>query len=122
MDGGAIGQLLAGAGKNLLKVGLRLVELVFLHGAQTCLVILHSLCKTRVVTDRFLGCGLLCHLQNSSCTLRKYPLIYIFDGTTLTSSSGFRHIQNRFCDRRFRVLMLQLWKTEFRMEQFILGF
>src|SRR5580700_6440319 len=69
---GAVCQFLAAPADHFLEVGLRLVEFVFLHRAQTGLVILHSLCKTRVVADRFLRCGLLCHLQNSSCTLRMY--------------------------------------------------
>ena len=40
---GAVGEFLAGAADDLLKMGLRLVELVFLHRAQTGLVVLDGL-------------------------------------------------------------------------------
>src|SRR5690349_20856980 len=49
MSSGAVCQFRTGAGYNLLKMALGFVELVFLHGAQSRLVILHSLCKTGIV-------------------------------------------------------------------------
>src|ERR1700722_20700207 len=71
VNGSSVCKLLAGARENLLQVGFRLVEFVLLHGAQTRYIVLHSLCKTRIVAYRFLRGGLLGHLQNSSCALRK---------------------------------------------------
>ncbi len=54
-------KFLAGAGNGLLQQAFSFVELALLHGAQSGLVVLHSLCKTRVFVHRFLGRRFLCH-------------------------------------------------------------
>ena len=56
MNGGAVGQFLAGPGEHLLEKRLRLVELVLLHGAQSSFVVLQSLRVARIFRDAaFLG-------------------------------------------------------------------
>ena len=57
---GAVCQLLARAGNYFLKVALGFIEFVLLHGPEAGFIVLHSLCKTRILGDSFLR-GLLCH-------------------------------------------------------------
>ena len=52
MDGGPVGQFLAGAGEHFLKQRFRLLELVFLQSAQSGFVILQGLSDAGVVRDR----------------------------------------------------------------------
>jgi hypothetical protein len=51
VDGGAVGELFAGSWDYLLQRGAGFVEFVLLHGTQPGLIVLHSLCKTWVVTN-----------------------------------------------------------------------
>ncbi len=51
MNGGAVDQLLAGTGQHLLKMRLRLVELVLLHGAQAGFIALQGLGDAGIVRD-----------------------------------------------------------------------
>src|ERR1700716_1380661 len=55
MKGGAVGKFLDGTANDLLKMRLRLIGLVLLHGAQSGFVTLQSLRITRVIRQ-----GLLC--------------------------------------------------------------
>ena len=66
VHGDAIRQFLAGTGHSLLQVAFGLVKLALLHGAQPSLVVLHSLCKTRILVHWFLGGSFLGHPQNPS--------------------------------------------------------
>src|SRR5215469_14599247 len=72
VDRGAVGQLLAGSGERLLKEAFGLVKLAFLHRTQTGLIVLYRLRVTWNFRCCFLGSCFLRHLQNSSCTLRKW--------------------------------------------------
>src|SRR5580704_14574039 len=72
VDCGAVREFLAGTSYYLLQRCASFVELVLLQGTKAGLVVLHSLCKTRVISDGLLLSVLLGHLQNSSVTLRKY--------------------------------------------------
>ena len=62
MHVGAVSQLFAGTGNYLLQMALSLVEFVLLHGTQTGLIVLHSLCKTGVLVHGLLRSRLLGHL------------------------------------------------------------
>src|SRR3569833_2894418 len=44
---------------HLLQIAFGFLKLVFLHGAQSSLVVLHSLCKTWIVGQRLLRLGCL---------------------------------------------------------------
>ena len=55
VDGDPVRQFLAGAGHGFLQKALGFFELALLHGTQSGLVVLHSLCKTRIFVHRFLG-------------------------------------------------------------------
>ena len=69
MDVGAVGQFFRGTADHLLEVRLGLVELVFLHGTQSCFVALQGLRVARIVRHRLLRGCFLGHVQNSSCAL-----------------------------------------------------
>src|SRR5208283_1801873 len=58
----------------------------------------------------FLGRGLLCHLQNSSCTLRKYSS-YLNFGCTAITADDFHPRRPPFRERRFHVPIFRLWKN-----------
>ena len=62
VDIGAIGQFLAGTAEDLLKVRLGLVKLVFLHRAQTSLVVLDSLRDPRIIGHGLFRSGFLSHV------------------------------------------------------------
>src|SRR6202035_5596142 len=77
MNGGAVRELFAGAGKHLLKQWLCLFELMFLQSAQPGFVILQRLRDPRILGD---GCffwgSLLSHVKNFSCARRNgEPLV-----------------------------------------------
>src|SRR5579872_311086 len=74
---GAVGQLLARSGNDLLEIRLGLVELVFLHGAQPGLVTLQGLGVARIFRHGLLRGGFLSHVQNSSCALGNRELLAI---------------------------------------------
>ncbi len=75
VHGGAVGEFLAGAANNLLKMGLGLIELVLLQGAQAGLVVLDGLRKAGIVSHGLFGGRFLSHLQHSSCAFRNYSLM-----------------------------------------------
>src|SRR5437868_5822283 len=51
------------------------VELAFLHRAESGFVVLHSLCKNRVLSHSFFWRGLVSHWQDSSCLFRNYTCL-----------------------------------------------
>src|ERR1700693_700301 len=75
MNVGAVDQFFAGAGNDLLKMRLRLVELVLLHGAQSGFVALQRLRVTGIFRYGLLRGGFLSHVQNSSCGLGNGELL-----------------------------------------------
>src|SRR5258708_34745756 len=75
IKGGAVGQCLDGAADDLLRMRLRLSELMFLHGAQAGFVPLESLRITRIIRQGLLRGCFLSHVQNSSCALRNRELL-----------------------------------------------
>jgi len=62
MDVGPIRQFLARSANDVLKMRIRIVELVLLHGAQARFVVLHTLCKRWILCTRLFGRCLLGHL------------------------------------------------------------
>ena len=54
-------QFLAGAGHGFLQKAFGFVKLALLQGAESGLIVLHSLCKTRIFVHRFLGSSFLRH-------------------------------------------------------------
>src|SRR5262249_41796785 len=57
VDGGAVSQFAARPRGYLLQQGLGTLKLALLHGLESGLVVLHSLCKTWVILERRLGLG-----------------------------------------------------------------
>src|SRR5690242_7329995 len=96
VDRDPVGQLFAGASHSFLQESLGLFEFVLLHGTQPGLVVLHSLCKTRIFTHGFLGCGFLRHPQNSSWTLRKLSFF------TRLGETALEHCRCSVADSRRR--------------------
>src|SRR5260370_6832307 len=54
VDASPIGKLSRSRGDNLFQQAFRLLELVFLHSLEASLVVLHSLCKSRVSLESVL--------------------------------------------------------------------
>src|ERR1700674_2353044 len=77
MNVGPVDQLFAGAGDDLLKMRLRLVKFMFLHGAQTGFVALQRLRVTRIFRHGLFRGRFLSHVQNSSCALGNGELLGI---------------------------------------------
>src|SRR5215469_422258 len=81
-----INEFLAGAGKDLLKMRLGLIEFMFLHRAEAGFIALQGLYVARILCHGFLvGGSFLSHVQDSSCALS--------DGELLTSALVARAIQ-----------------------------
>src|SRR5438270_13822729 len=77
MNVGAVDQFLDWSGDHLLKVRLRLVEFVLLHGAEPGLIALQRLRVTGIIRDGLLRVRFLSHVQNSSCALGNGELLGI---------------------------------------------
>ena len=77
MDRGAVDQFLHRPGDNLLEMGLRLVVLVLLHGAQAVFVALQCLRVARIFGHGLFRGRFLSHVQNSSCALGNGELLRI---------------------------------------------
>ena len=77
MNVGAVGQFLAGPSNDLLKLGLRLVEFVLLHGAQSGFITLQRLRITWIFRHGLFRGRFLSHVQNSSCALGNGELLGI---------------------------------------------
>src|SRR5579863_2119012 len=93
---GAVRQFFAGTSEHFLKMRLRFVELVLLHGAQTGFIALQRLRIAGIFWNRFLCRRLLSHVQNSSCTFWNKRLLVIKLWTRTIkyhSNSGSRAIR-----------------------------
>ncbi len=77
MNAGPVNQFFDGSGDDLLKMGLRLVEFMLLHGAQSSFVTLQRLRVTRIFRHGLFRSRFLSHVQNSSCALGNGELLAI---------------------------------------------